>query len=181
MRSIRSIVLCALTLCATATFGQSANVEPVRAAAGTVLTFYLQTRLNPASVSALDALPKGTQLRARLLDPIDSSVDHDGASFRALLASPVVSANNEVIVHADAEARGLFVLLRSRNHPQGFRYELLLTSVVESGKSLDLTASLNPSFFETQKAEPAGEARSAESKQNGQSPNAPKVADQLRK
>src|SRR2546430_3677586 len=29
---------------------------------------------------------------------------------------------SEVVIHADAEVRGLFALLRSRNHPDGFRY-----------------------------------------------------------
>jgi hypothetical protein len=40
-------------------------------------------------------------------------------------------------------------LLRSRNHPEGFRYELLITSLNDRGKNYDLTASLNSSFRET--------------------------------
>src|SRR5215475_1477510 len=163
MRSIRPAVLCALALCATPVFAQPSNLEPVRAATGSVLTFYLQTRMNPTVVNALDALPKGTVLRVRLLDPIDSRVDRDGAVFRAALVSPMVSTNNEIIVHADAEVKGLFVLLRSRNHPEGFRYELLLTSVTENGKSFDLTASLNPSFFDMQKPAAAANAPVADS------------------
>ena len=61
--------------------------------------------------------------------------------------SPVVSGN-EVIVHADAEVQGLLALLRSRTHPEGFRYELLITSVKDHGKTYDLTASLNTAFFD---------------------------------
>jgi len=159
MCRVRLMVLYALALCATPTFAQSSNLAPVHVAAGTLLTFYLQTRLNPTAPSALDALPKGTVLRVRLLDSVDSSVDRDGAPFRAVLVAPVTSADNEVVVHADAEVRGLFVLLRSRNHPDGFRYDLLITNVTENGKSFDLTASLSPSFSDGQK--PAAATNSA--------------------
>jgi hypothetical protein len=44
--------------------------------------------------------------------------------------------------------RGLLVLLRSKTHPEGFRYELLITRLIDHGKSYDLTASLNPSFLD---------------------------------
>jgi hypothetical protein len=54
----------------------------------------------------------------------------------------------EVIVRSEAEVRGLLVLLRSRSHPDGFRYELLVTGITDRGKSYDLTASLNPSFLD---------------------------------
>ncbi len=57
-----------------------------------------------------------------------------------------VYASGKVIVHPDSEVRGILVLLRSRNHPEGFRYELLVTSVTDHAKTYDLTASLNPSF-----------------------------------
>lgn len=162
MRGFLSLVLCAFSLLPVSTLAQSTDLEPMRAAAGTILTFYLQTRLNPTSSSALDELPKGTELRVRLLDSIDSNINHDGAPFRAVLVSPVVSADHGVIVHADAEVHGLFVLLRSRNHPEGFRYELLITHIIENGKSLDLTASLQPSFSDAQKPAPAPNGVSAE-------------------
>jgi hypothetical protein len=45
--------------------------------------------------------------------------------------------------------RGLLVLLRSKNHPDGFRYELLLTQITDGAKSYPLTASLNSSFFDS--------------------------------
>ena len=181
MWSIRSVVLCALALCIVPVFAKPANLEPVQAAAGTVLTFYLQTRLNPTAVNALDELPKGTVLRVRLLNSIDSKVDRDGASFRAVLVSPLVAANNEVIVHADAEVRGLLVLLRSRNHPEGFRYELLLVSVMENGKPYDLTASLNPSFWDTQKPATTGNATATVSVSKAETPISPKAVDPLPK
>lgn len=152
MRRFLLVILCAFTLCATSAYAQqSTNIEPVRAAAGTVLTFYLQTRMNPGAANALDALPKGTVLRVRLLESIDSSVDRDGAEFRGALVSDVASKNKEVLLRTDAEVRGLLALLRSRNHPEGFRYELLITSVTRNGKPYVLTASLNPSFFDDSK------------------------------
>ena len=181
MWSIRSGVLCMFALCASTAFAQPANLEPVQATAGTVLNFYLQTRLNPTSANALDELPKGTVLRVRLLDSIDSKVDRDGAPFRATLVSPVVSANNEVIVHADAEAKGLFVLLRSRNHPEGFRYELLLTSVTENGKPFGMTASLNPSFRDAQKPSTTAHATPADSAPKAGAPVSPKSDEPLHK
>jgi hypothetical protein len=59
--------------------------------------------------------------------------------------SSVVSGN-EIVVHPDAEVHGLLALLRSRSHPDGFRYELLITELTDHGKAIALTASLNPSF-----------------------------------
>jgi len=38
-----------------------------------------------------------------------------------------------VVIHSEAEVRGLLVLLRSKNHPNGFRYELLLTELSDQG------------------------------------------------
>jgi hypothetical protein len=147
MRCALPLVLCAFGAQAIAVYGQSTGIQPVHVAAGTVLTFYSQTRLNPAAGNALDVLPKGTVLRVKLLESIDSSVDRDGLEFRGSLVTPL-AFGNEVLVRSDAEVRGLLVLLRSKSHPQGFRYDLLITSVTDNGKSYDLTASLNPSFFE---------------------------------
>jgi len=128
--------------------GQNSSIEPIHAAAGTVLTFYVQSRLNPTGGDALDILPRGTLLRVRILESIDSRVNHDGSEFHGSMVSAVVSGD-EVVVHSDAEVRGLLVLLRSRSHPEGFRYELLITDVTDGGESYALTASLNPSFFDT--------------------------------
>lgn len=121
--------------------------DPVHVAAGTVLTFHLQTRLHPSSGNETDGLPEGTILRVKMLDSVDSSVDRDGTEFRGVLVSSVTSGD-QVVVHPDAEIRGVLALLRSKNHPEGFRYELLITQMEDQGKSYSLTASLNPSFFD---------------------------------
>jgi len=141
------VVLCLISLFASPTPSQNAIAAPVRVAAGTILNFHLQTRLNPSAGDTLDALPKGTVLQVRILDSIDSGADRDGTEFRGLLAAPLL-LEGEVIVRSEAEVRGLLVLLRSRNHPDGFRYELLVTGLTDRGKSFDLTASLNPSFLD---------------------------------
>jgi len=147
-------VLCFLTMLAHSANAQSSNLEPIHVSPGTVLTFYLQTRLNPGAGNEVDVLPSGTLLRVRILDPIDSSVDRDGAEFRGVVVSSVV-AGKVTVLHSDAEARGIFALLRSRNHPQGFRYELLITGITDRGKNYDLTASLNPSFRDSREQSPS--------------------------
>jgi hypothetical protein len=148
MRRSFVAVLCFLSLFTIAALSQSPiAVAPLRVTAGTVLRFHLQTRLIPAAGDALDTLPKGTVLQVRMLDSIDSSADRDGTEFHGSLAAPLVSGG-QVIVRTEAEVRGLLVLLRSRSHPEGFRYELLVTGLTDRGKSHDLTASLNPSFLD---------------------------------
>jgi hypothetical protein len=118
--------------------------------AGSVVEFQLQSRLSPSSADAADALPAGTTLRIKLLDPIDSRVEQDGSAFQGVLVSPV-EQNDHVVIGANAEAHGLLALLRSRQHPEGFRYELLVTSLVDGGKSYVVTASLDGSLFEPSK------------------------------
>ncbi|PYT50576.1 MAG: hypothetical protein DMG43_14765 [Acidobacteria bacterium] len=73
--------------------------------------------------------------------------------------APLVLAG-EVIVRSEAEVRGLLVLLRSRSHPEGFRYELLITGLTDRGKSYELTASLNPSFLDPS-TQPASGSKTA--------------------
>ena len=146
MRRLVVAILCFIGVLTATARGQNSGIEPIRAAAGTVLTFHLQTRLNQTSGDALDILPRGTLLRVKILESIDSSVNRDGSGFHGSMVSAVVSGD-EVVIHSDAEVRGLFVLLRSRSHPEGFRYELLITGLTDGGKSYSLTASLNPSFF----------------------------------
>jgi hypothetical protein len=141
------VVLCLSSALASQSYGQKASIEPIHFAAGTVLSFHLHTRLNPENGNETDVLPKGTVLRVRLLDAIDSTVERDGSEFRGAVVSSVVSENG-IVVHSESEVRGLLALLRSRNHPEGFRYELLLTKVSDHGKSYDLTASLHPSFVD---------------------------------
>src|SRR5437660_8809189 len=134
--------LAALTI---ATYGQAFKVGPVRVSAGTVLTFYLHARLNTANGDGVDGLPKGTLLRVKMLDSIDSAVNSDGTEFHGTVVSGLASSR-EVVIHPDSEVRGILALLRSRSHPDGFRYELLITSLTDHGKSYVLTASLRPSL-----------------------------------
>ncbi len=140
-------VLCCVSLLANPAHSQTPNIAPLRVASGTVLEFHLQTRLHPTAGDALGTLPKGTILQVKMLDSLDSGVDRDGTEFHGSLAAPVV-ISGEVVIRAEAEVRGLLVLLRSRTHPDGFRYELLIIGITDHGKSHDLTASLNPSFLD---------------------------------
>ena len=144
-RSIASCVFC-LALCSVV-FAQDSILKPIHVPAGTTLTFYVQTRLNSEDATAVDLLPKGTQLIVKVLEPIDSTTSRDGSEFHGVVTSPVVSGG-ETVIRADAEAKGLFVLLRSKNHPDGFRYELLISEISDGGKPIRLTASLNTSFFD---------------------------------
>jgi hypothetical protein len=146
--SLLVVVLCVFILFTNPVQSQTPRIEPVRVSAGTILTFHLQTRLSSTNGNAMDALPKGTVLRVKMLDSIDSSADRDGREFRGSMVSSVV-AGDQVVVQAEAQVRGLLALLRSRSHPEGFRYELLVTGLIDHGKSYTLTASLNPSFSDT--------------------------------
>ena len=139
-------VLCSICVFLSSSSGQTSGIEPVNVAAGTVLTFHLQTRLNPSNGNEMDVLPKGTTLRVKILDSIDSRVDRDGTQFHGAVVSSVVSGN-DIVVHPEAEVRGLLVLLRSKSHPEGFRFELLITGVTDHGRFYDVTASLSSSFF----------------------------------
>jgi|HubBroStandDraft_1064217.scaffolds.fasta_scaffold25505_5 hypothetical protein len=150
MSRFLAAVLCSAALLATNTSSQAAgsDVEPIRVSAGTILTFHLQTRLRHSDTDPLDELPQGTVLHVKILGPIDSSVDRDGSEFRGSVVADLALGEG-VVVHSDSEVRGLLVLLRSRNHPDGFRYELLLTQLTDHGKSYPLTASLNSSFYDS--------------------------------
>jgi len=141
------VFLCAASVFAGAACGQNATIEPIHAHLGAVLTFHLQTRLNPADPNDIDVLPRGTVIRVKMLNGMDSGVDRDGSVFHGAVVDSV-SAGDKIIVHSESEVRGILVLLRSKNHPEGFRYELLLTSVTDHAKTYDMTASLNPSFFD---------------------------------
>ena len=139
--------LCLVTVLACVVVGQTFVIEPVRVTSGTILSFHTQTRLHPSSENIPDLLPSGTILRVKILDHLDSGVDHDGAEFHGVIVSPVVSGD-ETIVRPDAEVRGILALLRTKSHPDGFRYDLLITRLTDHGKSYSLTASLGTSLFE---------------------------------
>lgn len=170
MRRFTLALVCYLTVITAATYGQTTGLKPVHVPAGTVLTFYLQTRLNPTGSNALDLLPKGTILSVKVLNPVDSDVNRDGSEFHGLVVSPLVSKDS-VVVHADAEVHGIFALLRSRSHPDGFRYDLLVTGITDGGKSFQVTASLNPSFVDS------GNQTSSSSKPNDAPSSNPAAAN----
>jgi len=169
------VFLCSVCVFAGAARGQTANIEPIHAQPGAVLTFHLQTRLNPTDRNEMDVLPRGTVIRVKMLSGVDSSVDRDGSEFHGEVVDSV-SAGNKVIVHSESEVRGILVLLRSKNHPDGFRYELLVTRLTDHAKTYDLTASLNPSFLDASAPAPASskaEAHGDPSINNAGSANLP--------
>ena len=147
MHRFAAVLLCTVCVFTVSARGQNAKIEGVHVPLGTVVTFHLQTRLNPIDRNDTDVLPRGTEIRVKMLSGVDSSVDRDGSEFHGEVVETVY-AGNKVIVHPDSEVRGILVLLRSRNHPDGFRYELLLTSVTDHAKTYNLTASLNQSFVD---------------------------------
>jgi hypothetical protein len=155
MSPFLAVLLCAAGVFANTTHAQdsSSGIEPLRVSTGTILAFHLQTRLRPESEDPFDALPPGTVLHVKILNSLDSSVDPDGTEFHASIVSDLTLRAN-VVIHADSEAHGVLVLLRSRNHPNGFRYELLLTELTDHGKSYPLTASLNSSFDDSSAPSP---------------------------
>ena len=161
MHRFGSVLLCAVCVFTGAARGQNAKVEALHAPLGTVLTFHMQTRMNPADPNQMDELPRGTVIRVKMLSGVDSGVDRDGSVFHGEVVEPVY-AGSKVIVHPDSEERGILVLLRSRNHPEGFRYELLITHLTDHAKTYDLTASLNPSFFDAGAPAPAGSKAEAQ-------------------
>ena len=148
MKRIALVALCFTSAFASVAQGQTSSIVPVRVTPGTVLTFYLHARLNPTSGDSLDGLPKGTLLRVKMLDSIDSTLNADGTEFHGTVVSGLTSSR-ELVIHPESEVKGILALLRSRSHPEGFRYELLITSLTDHGKSYALTASLNPSFADS--------------------------------
>jgi hypothetical protein len=146
-------VLCLCSVFLGQVRGQKTTAEPVQIVSGTILIFHLQTRLSPGAGNETDILPKGTLLKVKLLNTVDSNVDRDGSEFRGEVVASVLSGN-EIVLHSESEVRGLLALLRSKSHPEGFRYELLITRISDHGKSYDLTASLSPSFNDGATPEP---------------------------
>jgi hypothetical protein len=163
MSRFLAVVLCAVSVFAVSSFAQVSThgIEPIRVPAGAVLAFHLQTRLRHTDGDPIDAFPKGTVLHVKILGPIDSNVDRDGSEFRGTVAADL-SMGDGVVIHSDAEVRGLLVLLRSKSHPNGFRYDLMLTELSDHGKSYLLTASLHNSFVDSG-PQPAADASSPNS------------------
>jgi len=118
-------------------------IAPLQIPAGAIVNFQLQTRMKPAAADVLGVLPKGTLLRVKLLDAIDSASLRDGSAFRGLIVSSV-EREDRVVIHPNAQVHGLFALLRTASHPEGFQYQLLVTSLIDGGQSYILTAFLDP-------------------------------------
>lgn len=167
MKRIVLVAWCFVTVFASNTHSQTHRIEPVHVSAGAVLTFYLHARLNPTSGDSVDGLPKGSLLRVKMLDSIDSAIDADGTAFHGTVVSGLTSSG-ELVIRPGSDVRGILALLRSRAHPEGFRFELLITDLVDHGKSYTLTASLKPSLADspvasTSKPAPRVNSKSAES------------------
>src|ERR1700693_4027246 len=106
------LFLCAASFFAMNAQGQNSGIAQIHVKSGTVLSFHLQNRLNPDAADALDVLPKGSVLKIRILNSLDSTLNGDGTPFRGSVVSSLVSGNR-VVVHSHATARGLLALLRS--------------------------------------------------------------------
>ncbi|HEV2314484.1 MAG TPA: hypothetical protein VGR94_04190 [Candidatus Acidoferrales bacterium] len=146
----------ATVLFAVSLFSLSARSAPpaigqVHVNAGSVLNFQLQTRLKASNSDAMDEFPAGTVVRVKMLETIDSTRDADGTPFRGVLVSSLASGT-EIVAHTDAAVTGMLVLLRSREHPEGFRYVLLVTRISDGGKSYPVTASLSSSLYDSSDA-----------------------------
>ncbi len=156
------VAMCFVGAFGSTAHGQTSNIEPVHVSAGTVLTFYLHARLNPTNGNDVDGLPKGTLLRVKMRNSIDSAVNADRTEFHGTVVSGLTSSG-ELVIHSGAEVRGILALLRSRSHPEGFRYELLITDLTDHGKSYTVTASLNPSLADSSTSKPTTRVNSSSS------------------
>ena len=141
-------VLFAVSLLSVPAWSGAPEINQVHVDAGSVLNFQLQTRLKASNSDAMDEFPAGTVVRVKMLETIDSTRDADGTPFRGVLVSSLAS-RTQVVAHTDAAVTGMLVLLRSREHPDGFRYVLLVTRISDGGKSYPVTASLSSSLYDS--------------------------------
>src|SRR5258708_37411191 len=116
MHRFAAVILCSVCVFAGTARGQSASIEPIHAQLGAVLTFHLQTRLNPTDRNEMDVLPPGTAIRVKMLNGVDSSVDRDGSEFHGEVVGSG-SAGRKVIPQSGSQVRGILVLLRMKSHP----------------------------------------------------------------
>src|SRR5260370_35723277 len=110
MHRFAVIFLCCVCVFGGSARGQNANIGPIHAEFGTILTFHVQTRLNPSERNEADILPNGTVIRVTMLKEVDSSVDRDGSEIHGEDAE-TASAGNKVIVSAEPEMRGTHALV----------------------------------------------------------------------
>ncbi len=145
MRYISTLLVCALALFAGATRGQTLSVKPIQFESGTVFSFQLQPRLQASAGDPLNSIPSGTLLQVKMLDTAHRDAEADGLPFRGTVTSSL-TVGGQVIIHSEAEVQGIQILLRNKNHPEGFRYELLITDLTDQGQSYTITAFFDPTF-----------------------------------
>jgi hypothetical protein len=147
VRYICASFVCVLALFAVAAYGQDLSLKPIRFESGTVFSFRLQTRLQTSSEDMMNSLPSGTVLQIKMLASAQRDADADGAPFRGTVVSPI-SYGGQVLIHSAATVEGIQILLRNRAHPDGFRYELLITDLTDQGQSYTITAFFDPALTE---------------------------------
>jgi hypothetical protein len=147
VRYISTLLVCALVLSAGSTRGQTLGVKPIQFESGTVFSFQLQPRLQARAGDPLNRIPSGTLLQVKMLDTARRDSEADGFPFRGTVMSSL-TVGGQVIIHSEAEVQGIQILLRNKNHPEGFRYELLITDLTDQGQSYTITAFFDPTFGE---------------------------------
>jgi hypothetical protein len=114
------------------------QIGQVTAAAGAIGTFYLT---DPAEIGGL-SFQAGTLLRVKILNQISSLVDQSGTAFTGLLVVPL-QLKGQIVVNAGAQVRGSLALLRSKAHPDGRCYDLLISQIADRGKTFSVYATLH--------------------------------------
>jgi len=148
LRRFSTLLVCAFGLFALVVRGQALSIKPIQFESGTILNFHLQTRLQASAGDPLNSLPSGTALQVKMLGAAHRIADADGVPFRGTVVSSII-VGDHVVIHSEAEVHGIQILLRNRNHPEGFRYELLITDLIDQGTPYTITASFDPTFAET--------------------------------
>jgi hypothetical protein len=138
-----AVWVCVACLISAGAGAQTVAVKPIQFMSGTVLTFHLQTRLKVDAGDVLNDFPADATLQVKMLSSTGPAANPDGIPFQGIVMLPL-SVAGSVVIHPGALVNGLQVLLRNKNHPEGFRYELLITNVVNQGESHTVSA-----FFDT--------------------------------
>ncbi len=92
----------------------------------------------PAPELAKVTIPEGTAISVRLIDPVDTSKNKEGDTFRASLNAPIM-IDDRTIVPKDAEVEAKLVSAKSAGHFTGTStVVLVLTKITVAGKSYDM-------------------------------------------
>src|SRR5207248_9566644 len=103
------VAMCFVGAFGSTAHGQTSNIQPVHVSAGTVLTYYLHARLNPTNGNEVDGLPKGTLLRVKMRNSIDSAVNADGTEFHRTVVSGL-TWSGDLVINYRAYVRGIITL-----------------------------------------------------------------------